>query len=92
MGTNFNLPVGVVGVNVGINLTNMNLKLTPRTALNTAYKMWLCSLAHPSYACSQSDTSDVTTSQWPNTEGIAFASSTAGCFPFECYVDVVTCF
>ena len=28
-GTNFNLPVGAVGVNVGMNLANMNLKLAP---------------------------------------------------------------
>ncbi len=28
-GTNFNLPVGAVGVNVGMNLSNMNLKLAP---------------------------------------------------------------
>jgi enhancer of polycomb-like protein len=28
-GTNFNLPVGAIGVNVGMNLTNMNLKLAP---------------------------------------------------------------
>jgi enhancer of polycomb-like protein len=28
-GTNFNLPVGAVGVNVGTNLTNVNLKLPP---------------------------------------------------------------
>ena len=28
-GTNFNLPVGAVGVNVGMNLSNMNLKLPP---------------------------------------------------------------
>ena len=27
--TNFNLPVGAVSVNVGMNLTNLNLKLAP---------------------------------------------------------------
>ena len=31
-GMNFNLPVRAVGVNVGMNLTNMNLKLAPRAA------------------------------------------------------------
>src|SRR5207245_2878661 len=37
------------------------------------------SLALPSHACSQSSTSGVTTSQSPNTDGIAFATSTTGC-------------
>ncbi|KAI9453934.1 enhancer of polycomb-like-domain-containing protein, partial [Russula earlei] len=32
-GTNFNLPVGAVGVNVGMNLSNMNLKLPPSRAM-----------------------------------------------------------
>ena len=32
-GTNFNLPVGAVGVNVGTNLTNVNLKLQPSRAV-----------------------------------------------------------
>lgn len=38
-GANFNLPVGAVGVNVGMNLTNMNLKLPPtRTVPWTAQR------------------------------------------------------
>ena len=32
-GANFNLPVGAVGVNVGTNLTNVNLKLQPSRAV-----------------------------------------------------------
>jgi enhancer of polycomb-like protein len=32
-GTNFNVPVGAVGVNVGTNLTNVNLKLQPSRAV-----------------------------------------------------------
>jgi enhancer of polycomb-like protein len=37
--TNFSLPAGAVGVNVGINLTNMNLKLPPtRTPWATAQR------------------------------------------------------
>jgi hypothetical protein len=36
-----------------------------------------CSLALPSYA-SQSDTSSLAASRWPDTDGIAFATSAAG--------------
>ena len=50
-GTNFNPPVGAVGVNVGVNLTNMNLKFPPTQMVlwavsRSGFPMCWSSLSH----------------------------------------------
>src|SRR6266702_1408309 len=81
--TNFNLPVGAVSVNVGMNLTNLNLKLAPSQPMpcGGSTKPASCcnrTIALPAYARAHSSTSGLTTPRWPDTDCVAFATSTTG--------------
>jgi hypothetical protein len=84
-GTNFNLPVQSVGVNVRTNLTNVNLKLQPSTltgnALDNSSTKFASrshrSIALSAHACSQSDSPGVHPSCWPDSDRFAFVTSAA---------------
>jgi hypothetical protein len=81
-GTNFNLPVQTVGVNVRTNLTNVNLKPQPSrampwtTAQRNSQAVAIAQSLSP-HMHAQSDSPGVHASCWPDSDRFAFVTSAA---------------